>query len=55
MNLNCRIGGTENVMCDVIKIHQKRNYEWRSWKKTLKMDLDVFYDVTHDTFRITSK
>ena len=24
-------------------------------KKTLKMDLDVFYDVTPDTFRITCK
>ena len=40
-------------MCDVIKIPIKRKDEGEVGKETpiKEMDLDVFYDVTHDTFR----
>ena len=40
-------------MCDVIKIRLNTKDERRSGKENLKkeMDLDVFYDVTHDTFK----
>ena len=39
-------------MCDVIKIRLKRKDERKSGKENpLKdMELDVFFDVTHDTF-----
>ena len=40
-------------MCDVIKIPIKRKDEGEVGIK--EMDLDVFYDVTHDTFRISGK
>ena len=44
-------------MCNVIKIRLKGRMREEVEKKTPKreMDLDVFYDVTHDTFRMSPK
>ncbi len=41
-----RQGDTVSVMCDVINIRLK----WKEYRG--EMNLDYFYDVTHDTFRI---
>ena len=49
------MGYAESAMCDVIKIRLIRKDERRSGKENplKKMDLDLFYDVTYDTFCIS--
>ena len=39
-------------MCDVIKIRLKRRMRGEVGKETHKIEIEFFYDVTHDTFRI---
>ena len=51
-----KIGTSESVMCDVIKICLKTNSKRRSGKETSKKRWIIdFYDVTHDTFRCPKK